>query len=588
MKKLLSVFLCLLMVLQLTACGSDKDAASASDSNGSSDAAVQDGNTDPATTETNSGTVLNKAVKVKVGYAYDSSFVYEGDESVDNNSWTQLYKENGIELEILFNVDSSQRDEQLSQAIMAGDYPDFLSVTNTYYLDWANQGIFNDLSEAYEQYASEETKAYYASEEGQRALQSAMIDGKLYGIPTITNPYDSMDILWIRKDWLDNLGLEIPTTVDEFYAVAKAFTENDPDGNGVKDTYGLVLNGKEVFSNVGGLNGVFEMFQAVPGIPNGSVPFVEDEKGNAVFGGSNETEMVEALSLLQDMYDNGFVSKDFVTAGSDQVNEELGSCKGGMAFGAMWMMGTAWKNALTYDENAEFIAIAVPGLDESSIGTSYYTSIPGSFYCMSSQFEDYETFFKIVNLGMYYLARPDDLSQEDYEKYNGLKGTYTGWQCAQAPFGVPLKNLTALSRHQNALATGDISELNAENLRDHNAMMAYIDYKDRRSELTEDELAAFEGGLFFWSVWGAEQCGYKALSDMIEYNHFIYSAYEMTPTNLMSEKATTLNTLTKEFVIEVIMGAKSTDAFLTFLETWRSLGGSEVEVEANTWFQATK
>jgi hypothetical protein len=40
----------------------------------------------------------------------------------------------------------------------------------------------------------------------------------------------------LRKDWLDKLGLEIPKTTDDLYEVAKAFTELDPDGNGVDDT----------------------------------------------------------------------------------------------------------------------------------------------------------------------------------------------------------------------------------------------------------------------------------------------------------------------------------------------------------------
>ena len=46
---------------------------------------------------------------------------------------------------------------------------------------------------------------------------------------------------YIRKDWLRNLGLEEPKTVDEFYTVLEAFTNNDPDQNGKNDTYGLVL-----------------------------------------------------------------------------------------------------------------------------------------------------------------------------------------------------------------------------------------------------------------------------------------------------------------------------------------------------------
>lgn len=63
-------------------------------------------------------------------------------------------------------------------------------------------------------------------------------DGKLYGLPDPgTLPH--IDGLVVRRDWLDKLGLQAPTTLDEFLEVAKAFTEQDPDGNGNADTYGF-------------------------------------------------------------------------------------------------------------------------------------------------------------------------------------------------------------------------------------------------------------------------------------------------------------------------------------------------------------
>lgn len=58
------------------------------------------------------------------------------------------------------------------------------------------------------------------------------VDGKLYTL------YRGVDIarqgLIYRKDWADKLGLKPPANMDELYAMAKAFTENDPDGNGKK------------------------------------------------------------------------------------------------------------------------------------------------------------------------------------------------------------------------------------------------------------------------------------------------------------------------------------------------------------------
>ena len=67
--------------------------------------------------------------------------------------------------------------------------------------------------------------------------KNASIDGKLYGIYR-ERPLSRQGIV-IRKDWLDNLGLDMPKTVDELYETAKAFTEKDPDQNGKNDTIGF-------------------------------------------------------------------------------------------------------------------------------------------------------------------------------------------------------------------------------------------------------------------------------------------------------------------------------------------------------------
>ncbi len=78
-------------------------------------------------------------------------------------------------------------------------------------------------------------------------FQRYQIQGKVVRTPA---PYskDLYRTWYIRKDWLDKLNLEIPKTYDEYYNVLKAFTNNDPDGNGKKDTFG--------FTTASGGNGI--------------------------------------------------------------------------------------------------------------------------------------------------------------------------------------------------------------------------------------------------------------------------------------------------------------------------------------------
>ncbi|WP_112263416.1 ABC transporter substrate-binding protein [Lentzea terrae] len=64
-------------------------------------------------------------------------------------------------------------------------------------------------------------------------------DGKFYAIPYSTQAMVTL----VRKDWREKLGKPIPTTWEELDDLARAFTRNDPDGNGQNDTYGMLVPG---------------------------------------------------------------------------------------------------------------------------------------------------------------------------------------------------------------------------------------------------------------------------------------------------------------------------------------------------------
>lgn len=570
-KKLWALLLCGCMTVQVGACGVSRSESTSS-------------NTGKETTD---GAEEKGLSVLKVGYARDTTFQFQGDENEENNTWADLYRENGIKLDVIYNVDASQKWEKLSQTIMSGDYPDLMEVDGKNFRGWAEQGIFADITEGFEKYASDELKEYYNSEAGQRALKAATIDGKLYAVPVISTPNDNMPILWLRKDWLDNVGLDVPETVDDVIEIAKAFTEQDPDGNDKDDTYGLALNGKDVFHTVGDIGTFFEMFGAQPGHFSNVVPFV-DMDGKAIFGGAKSEEMKEGLTVIHDMYEKGYISKDFVTAGQDQIYQDMSAGKVGMVFSSFYAAETPWKNALETQPEADFISVPIPGITSEERGQAYYSAIPTQYWAMSSKYEDMEAFFTVINLAQHYLAQPDKLSQEEYEKYNGLPGKYTGYSLSVAGFAVPFKNMVAWERHQNALKTKDTSELNAENLRDYNAMMAYYENRDRRDELNEEELAAFNAGVLYWSVWGNEHCAYQTLHEMDDMDNYQYSAYDTSATNKMNECTTSLITLTKETLIDIITGNKEVDSYDEFLETWNSLGGAEITKEADEWYQQSK
>ena len=81
------------------------------------------------------------------------------------------------------------------------------------YVQRAKAGKLWDMGPVLEEYASDLTKQCINSDGG-TLLEAAKVDGTLYCVPTGNAQRIPSQYLWIRKDWLTNLGLELPETFD--------------------------------------------------------------------------------------------------------------------------------------------------------------------------------------------------------------------------------------------------------------------------------------------------------------------------------------------------------------------------------------
>ena len=253
---------------------------------------------------------------------------------------------------------SSEADAKLSTAILSGNYPDILQAKPSDYVNYANTDVIADITDVFEEYASDELKEY-VNVDGGLAMQSCMVDGRLYGIPQMGNSYDAVTMMFIRKDWLDNLGLDIPESMEDLKSVAHAFTYDDPDKNGANDTYGLALPGMNILDNAG----IFAGYGAYPG--SDGLAFVEGSDGKVTWGGTNAEGMKAALTLLQEMYQDGSLVRDFITMDGNSIFEETGSGRCGIWFLPMWGAMVPAQNAMKADPNAHMVAAPVPdGLNQ--------------------------------------------------------------------------------------------------------------------------------------------------------------------------------------------------------------------------------
>jgi len=145
----------------------------------------------------------------------------------------ELDKALGINLQLNAAAGAGEYYTQLSTALAAGDAPDLFQVDRSHLVQFVKQGLVLDLTD----YLDKDL-ADYKRVQDPKTFKTATVDDHLYALPKRPSGYNKTTY-WIRKDWLDRLHLSVPKNVGDFLAVAKAFTQQDPDGNGKKDTFGL-------------------------------------------------------------------------------------------------------------------------------------------------------------------------------------------------------------------------------------------------------------------------------------------------------------------------------------------------------------
>lgn len=133
-----------------------------------------------------------------------------------------------------FGKNTKDNNEAMNLLLASGDLPDIIGghLIKQPVNQYGPEGAFVPLNDLVKEHAPN-IQAFWDARPGLQAAISAS-DGNYYYIPYL--PDGKFGRAWfIRQDWLDKLGLEQPNNVNEYYEVLKAFREQDPNGNGVKD-----------------------------------------------------------------------------------------------------------------------------------------------------------------------------------------------------------------------------------------------------------------------------------------------------------------------------------------------------------------
>ncbi|MFD0712510.1 extracellular solute-binding protein [Paenibacillus sp. GCM10027626] len=490
-------------------------------------------------------------IELTVGRVTNPEFKFGEGESIDKNVWTELYESRlGIKVSNEFVVDSSQSAAKINVAIAAGEIPDLITVNNSQLQQLAEAGLLADMTEVLGKYGSEKTKEILNADGG-HMLKSATIDGKLMAIPHSGAAIDGTLMVWIRKDWLDNLNLPEPKTVDDILNISKAFATQDPDKNGKNDTFGFELR-RDLFNDFAALDGFLNMYNAYQSI------WLKGADGKLVYS-SIQPEMRAALQKLQEMFKAGEIDKEFAVKDMGRAAESIASGKTGMFFGTMASAIYPLQDAHMKDKNALWQPYLLPSVG----GGQAKVQIPAYFnlyYAVSSKVKHPEAAIKMLNI-----LHEKKYVEEDQEYFlhNGLP------------------------RYWYPIVRGDGAK---DNLEQHIAIVEAMKNKDT-SKLTKGQLntynqvqSYFNGDENYWKmerIFGEN----GAFSIVNQYTNDMYvrDAFVGAPTETLIEKGATLSTMIAQVFTKIIMGAPI-EEFDKLVADWNKLGGEKLTEEVNAWY----
>lgn len=221
MKKILVILLSLMLVLSLSSCSKSESVSGGAASSASSNPTLnEDGSFHLP--------IVEKPTTFSIFLNYNN-MPFDPEWAV----WKEIEQKTNIRFENVISQSNSNETEAFNLMLSSGNLADVIGYVSVADMEkLGRDGGLIPLNDLIDEYAPH-IKALM--EEDPRFKQFATsTDGNIYFIPK-NQTVKSCEYWWIRKDWLDKLGLEVPTTIDELYEVLTAFRNEDPNGNGLKD-----------------------------------------------------------------------------------------------------------------------------------------------------------------------------------------------------------------------------------------------------------------------------------------------------------------------------------------------------------------
>lgn len=505
-KKMVAVVLCAGMLSGMTACANTSQTEQQSSSSG-----------EAISEEESSDGKVSFSIAIMNGPKIENTWSEEQIEEIFNCDVELVFLPGWEDLNTKVNLLMSDDDQR----------PDVMwwSGMTEEYQEWAESGLLVDLVPLLQNIENSNILSYYDD----WAMFPTYTNGSIYSIPGDIAEVSCMGT-FIRKDWLEKFGMEVPQTIDEYVEYLLACVNEDPDGNGVADTYGF-----------GGDSGDWKYFAPFLYSYKADVNhFVKADDGSIVHG-STQPQVKEALALMADLYQQGVFEPSIFSASE------------GEALFAEGKVGSFYRYLSSLNPSQQYLQ-------------SFYQNNPDG---------EYEVIEPIQG--------PTGFSSDERE--SGI-----GW-CSYA-ITKNCENPQRVMEIMDGIASGEMFILDkwgvegeTYELTEDGAVNFIVD-ETTRNEMGLSTFTGFVNRKDEYNIQNSREVNElfaRAAETSMPLNE--YRVVFGTTGEVWQEYGSELDKLRDEYFYGIIMGERPVDDFDEYVELFYTHGGKEVEEEANQMYE---
>lgn len=474
-------------------------------------------------------------------------------QTYEYNAYTRYLKKTlNVQNKNIFMESEERYDEALNILVKDRNLPDIFLVSDRETLEeLVENDLIEDLTEVYKSCASDKIQEMYESY-GKELLSSGTFDGKLFALPE-TAIDDGSQLLWLRRDWMEQLGLKEPKTLDEALSVIRAFQENRMGAEEGEDPVGLVCDPGLVgtVSTSYSVDSVFEMFGAYP------QQWIKNADGEIVYGSLTE-ETKEALGYLRELYKQGILDPDFALRAQNNIRDLVVNGKCGAFFGLWWTPNNPLMDEYRKNKETDWEPYYLTA-DAKRTVEVYSTFWDSKYVVVRKGYEHPEIVMKILSV-LFDYSRYEAEDADEVNSYFALNVDPTARPLMinvdynEATYMVTRHIREALYSPGDAKTREDLSAIE-------------VSYFDACKEYLGAEVPSVE-------AWAAYKSRISAVGLLVDANYHAPEKKYLGDGD--GEIPQTLRSLEKKAFIQIIMGKKPVSYFDSFVEDWYRKGGDSL------------